>query len=71
MTKKVIEPGNVDAVAVGSANMPIATMVTVKGDQFLAGAETEIAGSFQAGDVILSVSLGTMAFFVAKSPFGL
>ena len=70
MTKKVIEPGNVDAVAVRPANMPVATMVTVIGDQFLVGTETEIAGSFQAGDVILSVALGTMAFFVAKSFFG-
>jgi hypothetical protein len=69
LTKKVIEPGNVDAVAVGSPNRPVATMVAAKGDQFLVGTETEIAGSFQAGDVILSVSLGTMAFFVAKSPF--
>ena len=46
-------------------------MVTLIGDQFLVGTETEIAGSFQAGDVIFSVSLGTMALFVAKSFFGL
>jgi hypothetical protein len=71
LTKKVIEPGNIDAVAVRSANMPVATMVTVKGYQFLVGTETEIAGSFQAVDVISSVSLGTVAFFVAKSFFEL
>jgi hypothetical protein len=71
LTKTVIEPGNVDAVAVGSANMQVSTMATAIGDQFLVGTETEIAGSFQAGDVILSVSLGTMALLIAKSPFEL
>ena len=67
----MIEPGNEDAVAVGSADMPVSTMDTAIGDQFFVGTETEIAGSFQAGDVILSVSLGTMALFVAKSFFEL
>jgi hypothetical protein len=38
------------------------TMATAIGDQFLVGTEAEIAGSFQAGDVILSVRLGTVAF---------
>jgi hypothetical protein len=65
--KPVIEPGDEDAVAVGSANMPIPTMDTAIGDRFLVGIETEIAGSFQTGDVILGVLLGTVAGFVAKS----
>ena len=51
--------------------MPVSTMGTAIGDQFLVGTETEIAGSFQAVDVISSVSLGTVAFFVAKSFFEL
>ena len=48
------------------AYMPVSTMDAVVGDQFLVGTETEIAGSFQTGDVILSAMLTTVAGFVAK-----
>jgi hypothetical protein len=64
--KPAIDSGNENAVAVGSANMPVSTMDTAIGDELLIRTETEIAGSFQTGDVILSAMLGTVPGFVTK-----
>lgn len=41
-------------------------MDTAIGDQFLVRTETEIAGSFQSGDVEFSAMLGAVTGFMAK-----
>jgi hypothetical protein len=48
--------------------MPVSAMDTAIGDQFLGGTKREVAGFFQAGDVIFSALFGRMAGFVTKSP---
>jgi hypothetical protein len=47
--------------------MPVSTIDTAIGDQFLVGTEIESASPFQAHDVVLGVLLSKVTGFVTKS----